>query len=128
MGSTMGLYRFLDKFFFVFHSLLILFNLSGWMWKKTRRLNLVLLLLTGFSWTILGIWYGFGFCPSTEGHWQVRMKLGLPDMPNSYIKFLIDKITGWNVNASFVDILTLVLFLVALTASLWTNINDWRNR
>jgi len=81
VGSTMGVYNFLDKFFFVFHSLLILFNLSGWMWKKTRRLNLVLLLLTGFSWTILGIWYGFGFCPSTEWHWQVRMKLGLPDMP-----------------------------------------------
>lgn len=120
----MGLYNILDKFFFVFHSFIIVFSLFGWMWKKTRRINLVLLLLTGLSWSILGIWYGFGFCPCTEWHWQVRMKLGLYDMPNSYTKFLIDSITGWDVNANFVDILTLVLFLVALTASLWTNIRD----
>ena len=122
----MGLYSLLDKFFFVFHSFIIVFNLFGWIWKKTRRINLVLLVLTGLSWSILGIWYGFGFCPCTEWHYQVRMKLGLYDMPNSYTKFLIDSITGWDVNANFVDVLTLVLLLAALTASIWTNLRDWR--
>lgn len=124
----MGLYSLLDKFFFVFHSLIIVFNLFGWIWKKTRRINLVLLVLTGLSWSILGIWYGFGFCPCTEWHYQVRMKLGLYDMPNSYTKFLIDSLTGWDVNANFVDVLTLVLLLAALTASIWTNLRDWRSR
>ncbi len=130
MGNEMGMsiYNFLDKFFFVFHSFVIVFSLLGWIWKKTRRINLVLLLLTGLSWGILGIWYGFGFCPCTEWHWQVRMELGLYDTPSSYTKLLIDKITGWDVNANFVDVLTLVLLLAALTASIWTNLRDWRSR
>jgi len=81
---------FLNEFFFIFHSALIIFGLFGWLWEKTRAANLVVLSLTGFSWFILGIWYGFGFCPCTEWHWQVRMRLGYYDMPSSYIKFLID--------------------------------------
>jgi hypothetical protein len=115
------IYEILDIFFFVFHSLLIGFILLGWMWRKTRRINLILILSTGFSWTILGIWYGFGYCPCTEWHWQVRMKMGIHDMPDSYIKFLIDSVTGWDVNAGFVDGLTLFLFLAALIASLLSN-------
>jgi hypothetical protein len=122
------LYHFLDKFFFVFHTCLIFFNLFGWIWKKTRKLNLVFLLLTAFSWFILGIWYGFGFCPCTEWHWRVRVKLELYDMPSSYVKFLIDSLTGWNVNAKMVDILTLGLFLCAIMLSAFTNIRDYKLR
>lgn len=39
------MYAFLDKFFFVFHSALIVFNLFGWIWRKTRAANLVVVLL-----------------------------------------------------------------------------------
>jgi len=121
------LYAFLDIFFFVFHSAIIIFNLFGWIWKKTRKANLILLLLTAFSWFVLGIWYGFGFCPSTEWHYQVRMQLGETDMPNSYIKFILDSLTGLDFNAKFIDICTLAFFLIALTASIYTNIKDWKN-
>jgi len=122
------LYFFLDKFFFIFHSSLILFNLTGWIWKKTRKANLFLLFLTACSWFILGIWYGFGFCPCTEWHYQIRIKLGYFDMPNSYIKFLIDSLIGLEVNAKVVDIFTLIFFLAALLLSLFFNIKDWRNK
>ena len=122
------MYAFLNVFFFIFHSALIVFSLFGWLWEKTRMANLVVLSLTGFSWFILGIWYGFGFCPSTEWHWQVRMRLGCYDMPKSYIKFLIDSLTGLDVNATLVDILTLILFMVALFASAMTNVRGWRKK
>jgi hypothetical protein len=115
------MYAFLDIFFFVFHSILIVFNLFGWIWEKTRKANLILLLLTAFSWFILGIWYGFGFCPCTEWHYQVRMKLGYFDMPYSYIKFILDSLTGLDFNATLIDVCTLIFFLLALTASLYTN-------
>lgn len=118
----------LDKFFFVFHSSLIIFNLFGWIWKKTRLANLVVLLSTAFSWFILGIWYGFGFCPSTEWHWQVRVKLGLYDMPSSYIEFLIESLTGLDVSRKFVDIFALVFLILALLASILTNVRDWRKK
>lgn len=122
------MYAFLDKFFFVFHTLIILFNLLGWMWKKTRRANLIVLLLTAFSWFILGIWHGFGYCFCTDWHYQVRMKSGYFDMPPSYIKFLLDSLTGLDFNAKLVDTLTLVLFLLVLFSSIYTNIKDWQAR
>lgn len=118
----------LDKFFFVFHSGLILFNLFGWVWRKTRAANLLVLSLTAFSWFILGIWYGYGYCPSTDWHWQVRMKLGYYDMPSSYTKFLIDSLTGLDVKAGLVDVVTLVLLMSALVISLSLNIRDWRRK
>jgi len=125
---SIGIYAFLDKFFFVFHTLIIIFILFAWIWEKTRKANLILVLLTAFSWCILGIWYGFGFCPCTEWHYQVRMKLGDFDMPASYIKFCIDSLTGLEVNAQLVDIFTLIFFLTALIASVYVNIKDWKRK
>ena len=45
-------------------------------------------------------------------------------MPLSYIKFLIDSITDWNVNARMVDMITLLLFLTALILSIIFNVKD----
>lgn len=122
------MFAFLDKFFFIFHSALILLILFGWIWRKTRVANLVVVLLTAFSWFILGIWYGFGFCPSTEWHWQVRMKLGYYDMPSSYTKFLIDSLTGLDVNEKMVDIFAVLFLTLALFASVLTNVRDLRKK
>jgi len=122
------MYYFLDKFFFVFHSALMSFIIFGWIWKKTRLANLTVILLTAFSWFILGIWYGFGFCPSTEWHWQVRYKLGYFDMPNSYTKFLVDTLTGLDLSQKVIDIFAVSLLLLALFASLLTNGRDWRKK
>ncbi|MCH8127811.1 DUF2784 family protein [candidate division KSB1 bacterium] len=120
------LLAFLNIFFFIFHSVLIVFNLFGWMWKKTRKCNLITLAVTLFSWSVLGIWYGFGYCPCTEWHWQVRFNLGFYDMPSSYIKFLIDSMTGLDVNTIWVDYVTLIGLILAIVGSLTTNFLDWR--
>ena len=122
------MHAFLDKFFFVFHSTLIILILFGWIWRKTRVINLIVVLLTALSWTILGIWYGFGFCPCTEWHWQVRMELGYYDMPSSYTKFLVDSLTGLDVNEKLVDIFAVVFLALALFASVLTNIRDCRKK
>src|SRR4030065_789635 len=121
------MYAFLDKFFFVFHSTLIVLILFGWAWKKTRLFNLAIILLTAFSWFILGIWYGYGYCPSTDWHWQVRAKLGIRDMPSSYTKFLVDSFTGWDVKQKTVDIIKLILIIGALPASLAATLRASRN-
>jgi hypothetical protein len=70
-------YQFLNIFFFVFHTAFTLFNAVGWAFRKTRRLHLVTLLLIVFSWFILGIWFGWGYCVCTEWHWQVKLRLQL---------------------------------------------------
>ena len=118
------MYVFLDKFFFVFHTFVIVFNMLGWTWRKTRKANLVVLLLTVGSWFLLGIWYGFGYCPYTDWHWQVRMKLGHYDMPSSYLTFLIRSLTGLDVDKTLVDIFAVSFLFIALTASILTNLRD----
>jgi hypothetical protein len=98
------LYAALNIFFFAFHTCIVLFIVLGWIWKKTRLANLILIVLTAFSWFFLGIWYGFGYCPCTDWHWQVRRELGLYDTASSYLQFLIQKLTGMDVSRSLVDI------------------------
>ncbi len=83
------MYQFLNIFFFVFHTVWTLFNMTGWMFRPTRRLHLVTLTLTALSWFVLGIWYGWGYCLCTDWHWQVRRELGFRDESNSYIHFLV---------------------------------------
>jgi hypothetical protein len=115
--------RFLDIFFVVFHSFLVLFNLFGWTWKRTRIANLVTLLMTGGSWLILGWITGTpGYCPLTDWHFRILEKLGHTNMPSSYIKYLADRLTGLDFEAHLVDSLTLFGFLAALAASLIINI------
>jgi len=119
-------YQFLNYFFFIFHTALTLFNISGWLFKKARKWNLITLLLTAFSWFVLGIWYGWGYCVCTDWHWNVREKLGYHDESNSYIHFLVLKLTGINFNPKLVDTVTVSVFFAALILSLWLNIRDYR--
>jgi hypothetical protein len=120
-------YTFLNYFFFAFHTLFTLFNITGWMFRPTRKWNLVTLLLTAFSWFVLGIWYGWGYCFCTDWHWQVREHLGYHDQQDSYIHFLLLKLTGINFNANLVEKATLIVFLVSLAMSIWLNVRDRRN-
>ena len=121
------LLEFLNIFFFVFHTSILLFNCFGWCWKKTRRLNLLMLLLTAGSWFLLGIWFGWGYCLCTDWHWQVREGLGLYDQSASYVHFLILKLTGIRFPPALVDKLTVSLFFFSLAISSWLNFRDYKN-
>lgn len=113
--------NFLDIFFLIFHTALILFNLFGWLFRKTRRLNLITLVLTGLSWFVLGIFYGIGYCPLTDWHFEVLDGLGKGSSINSYVRYLIIRIFNLDISADTADIATLILFLLALMLSLYAN-------
>ena len=119
------MYVFLDYFFLVFHSGLVLFNLTGWIWRKTRRLHLFVISLTFLSWFGLGLFYGWGYCPSTDWHFQVKRKLGETGLPNSYVKYYLDRLSGFAWDPFVVDAIVLILGLGALAASVWLNWRDW---
>ena len=121
-------YAFLNIFFFVFHTAFTLFNITGWLFRKTRKLNLITLLLTAFSWFVLGIWYGWGYCFCTQWHWNVREHLGYHDQRRSYIHFLLLKLTGIDFNEKLVENVTLIVFLISLFMSVWMNIRDLRRK
>ena len=122
------IWHLLDIFFVVFHTSLIFFNLFGWIWKGTRKLNLITLSLTGASWLFLGLIVGtLGYCPLTEWHFKILEKLGKTDLPYSYTKYLADRLTGLDINAAVVDNVTLYSFLAAVIFSIFFNVNDYRN-
>ncbi len=122
------MYGFLDYFFVAVHSSLVVFNLTGWIWASTRRVHLVVIGLTLLSWFGLGVAYGWGYCPSTDWHWQVKRALGETDLPYSYVTYYADKLTGREWNATFVDAAVLLLGLLAFALSCWTNWRDWSAR
>lgn len=119
---------FLDIFFLIFHTAITLFNLLGWIWKKTRRANLITLILTFFAWFGLGIFYGIGYCPLTDWHFRVLEKLGETNLPDSYITYIINRLMGLNPSEKVVEILTMALFFLALTISVYLNFRKIRKK
>lgn len=121
------MYAALDVFFFVFHTALTLFNLVGWAWRRARRVHLVCITLTLLSWTALGLVYGFGYCPCTDWHWQVKRKLGATDLPASYVKFYLDRLTGLDLDPALVDAGVVVCAVAAFALSAGLNWRDGRH-
>jgi len=120
------LLQFADYFFLVFHTALILFNLFGWLFKSTQKIHLAVILLTFASWFILGIWYGWGYCPITDWHWAVLRELGYYQLPPSYVGYLIERVVGLRLDYLVVDILTFGLATIALVLSV--KVNFFRRR
>jgi len=116
----------LDYFFLIFHSLFTIFNIFGWISKKTRKIHLVTVGLTLFSWFFLGIWYGWGYCFCTQWHWEVRMSLGDPIYSQSYIHFLLLEISGINFSPQLVDYSVFIVFLFCVLITIILNIRDYR--
>ena len=85
-------------------------------------LNLVILLITGFSWIGLGLFYGWGYCFLTDWHWQLLEKTGELNLPNSYIPYLLNRILGIQISANTADYMTVVLFVIALMFSVYFNL------
>jgi hypothetical protein len=115
--------QILNVAFFVFHTAWIVFNCTGWAWRRTRRWHLGMAVLTILSWFGLGIWYGWGYCPSTDWHWQVRRRLGYDDPP-SYIQLLVREVTGIALDAVWADTLALGTLTVSTVLSSVLNVRD----
>ncbi len=119
--------QFLNIFFLVFHTALILFNCVGWIWKRTRLWHLATIALTSLSWFVLGIWYGWGYCLCTDWHWQVREQLGYPN-DHSYTHLLIQSVTGLDLNPDLTDTITVGVYVAVTLLTLVLNAKDWRQR
>jgi hypothetical protein len=111
--------------FFIVHSAWILFNCLGWILKRTRVWQLAAVTLTGLSWFGLGFWYGWGYCPCTDWHWQVRARLGYRDPP-SYIQLLVRNLTGVDPGPALADLGAVVTLIVVTAISIALNIRDRR--
>ena len=119
-----ALYRLLDVLLIAFHTLLVGFNLLGWVWRRTRRLHLITISATLFSWFGLGVVYGWGYCPLTDWHWQVKRALGETALPASCVEYYLDRLTGFDWSRTTVDALVVGAALTALLLSVALNLRD----
>ncbi|MDF3077986.1 MAG: hypothetical protein K0S09_1875 [Sphingobacteriaceae bacterium] len=113
--------QFLNILLTLAHLLVIGFNLLGWIRKSTRKLHLIGAGITLACWLLLGIWYGIGYCPLTDWHWQVKERLGETKLPASFIKYAADGLTGENISALLIDYITGISFGLAIVASVYVN-------
>jgi len=113
--------KLLDILLTFAHFALIGFNLFAWIWPATRKAHLITVAATAFSWFILGIWFGWGYCPITHWEWNVKERLGETNLPNSFIKYYADKISGKDIDPSVIDTTTLFVFLVVIAITVYVN-------
>ena len=78
-----------DFIFSVMHIVVIMVNCFGWLSKRTLKLNLLFLVLTISSWSILGILFGVGFCFITHFHSIVLDRLFGVSVPFSFLDYMI---------------------------------------
>jgi hypothetical protein len=112
--------RFADILFTLLHLIIILFNLFGWILPATRRAHFICIIVTAFCWFILGIWFGWGYCPVTDWQWGIKRQLGETNLPASFITYFVNKM-GMHFGDASVNILTLVLFILAAVISVYVN-------
>ena len=110
--------QLLNILLFFVHLVLILFNLLGWIWRKTRKWHFWTVMLTLFSWIVPGIWFGFGYCFLTDWHWQIKRQLGESNLPNSFIQYVFEAL-GINIAPRTTDLITLICFIASLLIALY---------
>ena len=116
--------QLLNIIFGVFHVLLIVACLIGWIFPRTRKVHLILMGVVLGCWFLLGLKYGIGYCPLTDWHWQVKTKLGESPLPNSFIKYLWDHIFPSPISPKAADILTFGAFFVSLVPAIYLHWTD----
>jgi hypothetical protein len=122
----MGFLAAANIFFWIFHTLLIVFNVFGWIWPRARKWNLVCLLATAVSWFVMGLRYGIGYCLCTDWHFQIREQMGIHDSADTYIQLLAAKLTGVMIPTTVLNPIAGIVFGVSIVMSVALNIRDWR--
>jgi hypothetical protein len=111
----------IDVLFTLLHIIIILFNLFGWIFPAARKAHFICIAITAFCWFILGIWFGWGYCPLTDWQWNIKNQLGETNLPASFITWFANKITGMRFGDTFINLLTLILFILAAIVSVYFN-------
>jgi len=112
----------LNILFFIFHTLIMVFNLTGWIFRRTRILHIVCLGATLFSWFVMGASRGMGYCVCTDWHFQIRRAMGINDHVHSYIQLIAKSFFGVEMDRMTSDFAAGrgLLFILLATLVVWT--------
>ena len=71
------------------------------------------------------VFYGWGYCPCTDWHWQVRARLGFDDPP-SYIQLLIAELTGVELSPGAANAVAVITLVAAAIPSVALRVRERR--
>ena len=120
--------QFLDILLTIVHLSIVGFNLFGWIPKATRKAHLVCVLCTAASWFVLGIWFGFGYCPFTDWQWQVKEKRGETNLPSNFIEYFAEKVSATDFDSGFITSVTGICFALVSLISIYLNFSAVKKR
>jgi len=103
------------------HLSLMSICILGWMFEPTRILHLLVIIAVAVSWFGLGKFFGYGYCVLTDTQWRVKRRLGQEPYTDSYVKYVLDKVSGLDIDKKITDRLTLYTYVVAVVLSLTVN-------
>ncbi len=110
----------------VVHIAVIVFNLVGWVFPRTRFLHWLSVNITAFSWLVMGFFYGFGYCFLTDWHWQVKASLDNMPQESSFITYFLYKI-GLQTSERTIDLFTAITFACIFLLSWVINFRRLKN-
>ena len=121
--------NFLDYFLTFFHSAFVLFVLTGWIHKSTRKAHLIAIFLTLTAWLAIGLYVGtIGYCPLTDWHWDIKRALGEQNKPSSFIEYILEKVTGIDLNRQLVDLGTAAGLALSIVCAVYVNMKSYSAR
>jgi Protein of Unknown function (DUF2784) len=110
--------RLLDTLLHLGHLAVIFFSAFGWLLPAARPLHLGLQGLILFSWFGLGYVKGWTYCFLTDLHWRVKQALQQPVRGDSYMKMLVDRISGRDADSVLINRITVTVFFFTTAFSL----------
>lgn len=107
----------MNIFFHLAHLAIVFFFLLGWLSSKTLLAHFILSILILLSWYGLGIFYGFGYCLVTDIQWKIKKRMGQEPYTKYYIKYMLDRMTGLDMNPNTVNAITTYTFFIIFLLS-----------
>ncbi|MCA1901621.1 MAG: DUF2784 domain-containing protein [Candidatus Hydrogenedens sp.] len=117
-----------DVLLTVIHLIFIVFILFGWIPIKLRKVHYISMWIVFISWFLLGLYFGLGYCPLTDLHWKIKIKLNEVNLPYSFIKYILDRITKNDFDETMINYVTVVVFIFIFILSTYFFIKDKRSK
>jgi hypothetical protein len=105
------------------HVAVIVFSCVGWLWPETRPWHLALAACIAASWFIIGPLIGdVGYCVLTGAQHGIWRRLDPAGPRPGYVSYLVQRLTGRNVDPRVVAKCTQAVFYATTFASLTTQL------
>ena len=112
----------LDYLLHFIHVAIMVVCIFGWMYEPLRPLHLIVMALVALSWFGLGLVFGIRYCILTDTQWRIKRHLGREPETRSYVKHMLEKITGRTIDHKITNRITLYTYGASVISTVVVNL------